>query len=189
MRIDVVVLNGGSSSGKTSIARCLQELMADPWLRLSIDDLIAALSSGQQGEGGVITFDPDGGVAVAPGFRRPEAAWLAGVAVMARTGAGVIYDDVFLGGAASQARLRLAFEGLRVLWVGVRCDTAAATARETTRPDRVPGMAASQAEVVHRGVDYDLVVDTTGASAMASAKLVQARIASLGVPAETRHRR
>ena len=189
MRTHLIVLNGGSSSGKTSIARCLQELMAGPWLSLGIDDLIAALPSGQQGEGGVVSFAPDGGVAVGPGFRRPEAAWLAGVAAIARAGPGVIYDDVFLGGAASQARLRLAFEGLGVLWVGVRCDPAVATARETIRPDRVPGMAASQAEVVHRGVDYDLVVDTTGTSAMAGAKLVAARITSLGGPAQTRHQR
>jgi chloramphenicol 3-O phosphotransferase len=185
MNSGVVVLNGGSSSGKTSIARCLQELLPGLWLRLGIDDLVAALPGGQQAERGLITFAPDGGVAVGPGFRRLEAAWSAGLAAMARAGAGVIYDDVFLQGASSQARLRLALEGLEVLWVGVRCDPAVAMARESARQDRVAGMAASQADVVHLGVDYDLVVDTTSASAMACAQLVQARITEAGAPAPT----
>ena len=151
--INVVVLNGGSSSGKTSIARCLQELLPGPWLSLSIDDLVAALPTGEHGERGLIAFAPDGGVGIGPGFRIVEAAWSAGLAAMAGAGAGVIYDDVFLEGQASQARLRLALEGLEVLWIGVRCDPAVAAAREVARADRVPGMAASQAEIVHVGVD------------------------------------
>jgi chloramphenicol 3-O-phosphotransferase len=39
----VVVLNGGSSSGKTSIARCLQRLPGPTWLILGVDDLVRAL--------------------------------------------------------------------------------------------------------------------------------------------------
>lgn len=39
----VIVLNGGSSSGKSSIARCLQELLPDPWLTLGADTLVDAL--------------------------------------------------------------------------------------------------------------------------------------------------
>jgi chloramphenicol 3-O phosphotransferase len=179
---DVVVLNGGSSSGKTSIARCLQELLPRPWLRLSIDDLVAALPGDQQAERGLITFASDGAVAVGPRFRTVEAAWSAGVAAMARAGTGVIYDDVFLGGGGSQARLRLALEGLEVLWVGVRCDPGVAGAREAARADRVPGMAASQAEIVHLGVDYDLVVDTTSTSTMACAQLVLSHMAPSEAP-------
>jgi chloramphenicol 3-O phosphotransferase len=187
MTPDVIVLNGGSSSGKTSIARCLQELLPGPWLRLSIDDLVAALPAGQQAERGLITFAPDGAVAVGPNFRTVEAAWSAGVAAMARAGTGVIYDDVFLGGGGSQARLRLALEGLDVLWVGVRCDPVVATARESARVDRVPGMAASQAEVAHVGVEYDLVLDTTSASAMTCAEVVRACVTSSGSPNRARH--
>ncbi|MGH3152740.1 MAG: phosphotransferase-like protein [Streptosporangiaceae bacterium] len=36
--VQVIVLNGGSSSGKTVIARCLQAILPRPWLRLSVDD-------------------------------------------------------------------------------------------------------------------------------------------------------
>lgn len=83
---------------------------------------------------------------------------------MARAGAGVIIDDVFLDGAVSQQRTREHLDGLDVLWVGVRCDAEVAAERERARGDRPTGMAAAQAEVVHRGVNYDLVVDSTESS-------------------------
>ena len=45
--------------------------------------------------------------------------------------------------------------------MAVHCDPAVAAAREAARPDREPGMAGAQARSVHRGVEYDLQVDTT----------------------------
>lgn len=38
----VVVLNGGSSSGKSSLTRELQPLLPGTWLRFSVDTLIDA---------------------------------------------------------------------------------------------------------------------------------------------------
>ena len=48
-----------------------------------------------------------------------------------------------------------------MLWTGVRCDADEAARREIVRGDRMPGMARLQADTVHDGVAYDLVVDTT----------------------------
>jgi chloramphenicol 3-O phosphotransferase len=95
---------------------------------------------------------------------------------MARAGAGVIIDEVFLGGAASQQRWREALGTLRVLWVGVRCNAEVAARREIARGDRVPGMAAAQADLVHQGIVYDLEVDTTHAEAMDCARVIAARV-------------
>jgi chloramphenicol 3-O phosphotransferase len=39
----VIVLNGGSGSGKSGIARCLQAVLLDPWLVFGVDILIQAL--------------------------------------------------------------------------------------------------------------------------------------------------
>ena len=44
------------------------------------------------------------------------------------------------------------------------------------RGDRVVGMAASQAELVHRGVAYDLQVDTTRTEALDCARVISARV-------------
>jgi chloramphenicol 3-O phosphotransferase len=176
--IDFVVLNGGSSSGKTSIARRLQDLlMPDVWLALAVDDLIAALPRSAIGDKFVITFQPDGHVGVGPDFHRLEAAWIASLAVMARAGVGVIIDELFLDGSASQRRLGPYLAELNGLWVGVHCDPAVAAARAAARSNRHAGTAAAQAETVHRGVVYDLEVDTTNATSAACAEVVAQRIA------------
>ena len=170
----VIVLNGGSSSGKSGVARCLQAVLPDPWLALGVDTLIEVMPASLQTSASGIEFAPDGEVIVGPQFRALEAAWMRGVAAMARAGARVIVDDAFLGGAASQQRWKNAFGALRVLWVGVRCEAAVAAGREIARGDRVGGMALSQAEAVHHGVTYDLEVDTTHAEALECARQIAA---------------
>ncbi|MFJ9209612.1 putative chloramphenicol 3-O phosphotransferase [Streptomyces sp. L-9-10] len=172
----VIVLNGGSSSGKSGIARCLQAVLPDTWLAVGTDTLVDALPAHMRASDAGIEFAPDGGVAVGPEFRTLEAAWIEGVAAMARAGARVIVDEVFLGGAESQQRWRKALRDLGVLWVGVRCDSAVAAGREVARGDRVVGMAASQAAVVHRGVVYDLEVDTTHTESVECARTIAARV-------------
>lgn len=172
----MIVLNGGSSSGKSGIARCLQADLADPWLAFGVDTLIEAMPASMRASDAGIEFAPDGEVIVGAEFRLLEAAWIEGVAAMARAGAGVIVDEVFLGGAASQQRWRKALGGLDVLWVGVRCEGIVAADREVARGDRITGMAVSQADVVHQGVLYDLEVDTTHAESMQCARIIAARL-------------
>ncbi|MFB9907750.1 chloramphenicol phosphotransferase CPT [Allokutzneria oryzae] len=176
MTTQVIVLNGGSSSGKSGIARCLQVVLPDAWLAIGVDTMIEAMPAAMRTTDAGIEFAPDGGVQVGPGFRRLEAAWMEGVAAMVRAGARVIVDDVFLGGAASQQRWQKALAGLDVLWVGVRCASAVAADRELARGDRIQGMAASQADVVHHGVLYDLVVDTTRANSLSCARDIASRV-------------
>ncbi|WP_031151937.1 chloramphenicol phosphotransferase CPT [Streptomyces xanthophaeus] len=176
MKTQVIVLNGGSSSGKSGIARCLQAVLPGAWLVLGADTLVDAMPAALREGGGGIGFGTDGEVTVGPEFRTLEAAWIEGVAAMARAGAPVVVDEVFLGAAASQQRWRKALEGLGVLWVGVRCTGAVAAGREIARGDRIPGMAVSQAEVVHRGMYYDLEVDTTHTEAMECARAIAARV-------------
>jgi chloramphenicol 3-O phosphotransferase len=170
----VIVLNGGSSSGKSGIARCLQAILPDPWLVIGVDTLIRAMPVSSRRSVVGIEFASDGAVIVGAQFRALEAAWIEGVAAMAHAGARVIVDEVFLGGAASQQRWQQALGTLRVLWVGVRCDGAVAAGREIARGDRAAGMAESQAEVAHQGVTYDVEVDTTHTEALDCARAIAA---------------
>ncbi|MYT11177.1 chloramphenicol 3-O phosphotransferase [Streptomyces sp. SceaMP-e96] len=176
MTTQVIVLNGGSSSGKSGIARCLQAVLPDPWLAVGVDTLIEAMPVSLQTSDAGIEFAADGGVSVGPEFRTLEAAWMAGVTAMANAGARIIVDEVFLGGAASQQRWQKALGGLDVLWVGVRCESTVAAGREIARGNRVKGMAVSQAEVVHQCVLYDLEVDTTHSEALECARTIAAQI-------------
>ncbi|MEU2264357.1 chloramphenicol phosphotransferase CPT [Streptomyces sp. NPDC019645] len=172
----MIILNGGSSSGKSGIVRCLQAVLPDPWLTFGCDSFVDALPAKLQTSDGGIVFAADGGVSVGAEFRALEAAWTEGIAAMARAGAKVVVDDVFLGGAASQQRWQQALNGLAVLWVGVRCESRVAAGREVARGDRVQGMAASQADVVHEGVFYDLEVDTTRTESMVCARTIAAHV-------------
>jgi chloramphenicol 3-O phosphotransferase len=161
----VIVVNGGSSSGKTSIVRQVQGLLAEPWLAASIDDFVDSLPPALQDSADGFGVTAGGAVVVGEAFSRLEAAWMAGIAATSRAGAPVIVDDVFLGGAASQRRWRAALAELPVAFVGVHCEPAVAGRREASRPDREPGMAVRQATAVHRDVVYDVEVDTTRNSA------------------------
>jgi chloramphenicol 3-O phosphotransferase len=172
----VIVLNGASSSGKSGIARCLQAILPEPWLALGVDTFIQTMPFALQTSAAGIEVAEDGQVVVGPEFRTLEAAWMEGIAAMARAGARIIFDDVFLGGAQSQRRVQEAFGPLPVLWVGVHCEIAVAEGREIARGDRAPGMAASQAAVVHSGIVYDLEVDTTHSEAMECARAIAARV-------------
>ena len=176
MATQVIVLNGSSSSGKTGIARCLQAILPRPWIRLGVDDLINALPPLLLGSDSGVVLGQQGEVTIGDGFREVETAWTTGIAAMAHAGACVIIDDVFLGGAASQERMRAHLEGLSVLWVGVRCEPAILDGREIARGDRVHGMAALQAEVVHQGVVYDIEVDTSHTESIDCARAIAARV-------------
>ena len=174
--IQVIILNGGSSSGKTTIATHLQDILPSPWLRLSVDTLIDAMPKALLASDAGIEFGADGSVRPGPAFRKLESAWMQGIAAMARAGAHIIIDDVFVSGVDARDRWHTALADVSVLWVGVRCDAAVATERERARGDRVTGMATLQAQMVHAGIEYDIEVDTSETSAVECASLIAERV-------------
>jgi chloramphenicol 3-O phosphotransferase len=155
----VLILNGGSSAGKTTLGRALQSAMPGPWLLLGIDLLIWTLPpeminhpDGLSVHEGVITrgqlFTP-----LYEGFQYA-------VAALGRSGVDVLVDDLTLDGLVDQQRWNNALQGLDVCWIGVRCAPQIATDRESRRGTRLPGIARHQADSVHAGVHYDVEVDT-----------------------------
>jgi chloramphenicol 3-O phosphotransferase len=176
MPTQVILLNGGSSAGKSTLARALQDTLPEPWLTFGTDTLVDALPARMRGSDGGIAFGSGGQVVPGADFRRLDDAWAQGMAALGRAGARLVIDEVFLGGPASQARWQGALAGLDVLWVGVRCDPDVAAAREAARGDRTAGMARLQADLVHRGVRYDLEVDSGRFSTAQCAALVAARV-------------
>ena len=118
---DVIVLNGGSGSGKSSLARSLQELLAEPWIALGVDDLLASLAPSLVGDAPpragrppLMVFGSDGAVHVDSARRPVEAAWSTGVAAMARAGLGVVLEEALLDGGMGQRRVADALAGLSV---------------------------------------------------------------------------
>jgi chloramphenicol 3-O phosphotransferase len=155
----VVILNGGSSAGKTTLGRALQSAMPGPWLLLGIDLLIWTLPP-------EMINDPDG-LSIHEGvITRGQLFWpLYGgfqhaVAALAHSGVDVLVDDLTLDGLVDQQRWNNALQGLDVCWVGVRCAPQIVAERESRRGTRLPGIARHQTESVHAGVHYDVEVDT-----------------------------
>lgn len=66
-----------------------------------------------------------------------------------------------LPATASQSRWQEALAGLTIFWVGVICDEQTAVARELARGNRDIGMASSQRLLVHRGIQYPCILDTS----------------------------
>ena len=176
MTARLIIINGGSSSGKTGIVRCLQAVLAEPWLALSVDNFVDALPADLEGSPDGILIGPGGEVSVGPAFRELEAAWTAGLVAMCRAGGRVIVDDVFLGGTASQQRWRNAIGDLETLWVGVHCAPEIAAGREIARGNRAGGMAEKQAHVVHEGITYDVEVDTSHTESITCAHTIASHV-------------
>lgn len=177
----MIILNGGSSAGKSGIVRCLQAELPDQWLAFGVDSLTEAMPARMQTSDGGIAISADGEVGIGADFRALEQVWAQGLVAMARAGGRVIVDDVFLGGAVSQQRWRRLVDGphgVDVLWVGVRCEASVAAGREIARGDRVRGMAEAQARLVHEGARYDLEVDTTHTESLDCARAIAAHLRS-----------
>jgi len=179
MTCQVIVLNGGSSSGKSTLAKALQVELAGYWLRLGVDTLIAAAPARLLAVGGGLDLGSDGSVIPGPAFTAVEDQWMRGVAGVAKAGGRVIVEDNFVSGPHAQHRWREALTGVPTAWVAVRCPPVVAAQRERDRGDRVEGMAAHQAEAVHRGIDYDVEVDTSVADAASVAVSIREH---LGLP-------
>jgi len=171
----VVILNGGSSAGKTTLATAFRDrrsAVGDLWLLTAIDDALAKLPADWQAAGSErgafasagVRFETtaDGlEVRVGPVGRQLFRAYQAGAAAAARAGLNVIVDDVVI----DRAHLDGWFDvraGLDVVWVGVRCSAEVAEERERLRRDsRYAGLARAQADLVHRHTTYDFEIDTT----------------------------
>ena len=172
----VIVVNGASSTGKTSLIRALQNLLADDWLTFGVDTLISAMPLRLDGAPERLQIFADGRVTVGPRFKALEANWRRGLGALARSGIRLVIDEVIFDGAEGQRAWNEALAGLQVLWVAVRCDPAVAAAREVARGDRVVGMSALQAPIVHAGIVYNFEVDTGAATPADCARAIVARL-------------
>jgi chloramphenicol 3-O phosphotransferase len=169
----VVVLNGTSSAGKTTLATMLQSRLAsdgDCWIVLGIDDVFLKLPHdwirlrdwlGAYAEEGIAFETIDGEVErrVGPIGTRTLAAYRGWVGAAARAGLNVIVDEVLLD-ESDWIGWQQELDGLDVTWVRVDIALDALEARERERGDRMIGLARSQYDIVHRFPKYDLRVDT-----------------------------
>ena len=151
----VIVLNGTSSAGKTTLAAELQQ--AAPDLQLVHGQLDAFRAMEPPGYWSA-EYKEQGPLRVEALCRAINGA----VAQFVRFGQNVILDHVLTPKVCRFLLDDLA--GYEVLLVKVTCSLEALELREAQRCDRAPGLAKSQLESVHASCSYDREVNTTSES-------------------------
>ncbi|HEY0160099.1 MAG TPA: AAA family ATPase [Thermoanaerobaculia bacterium] len=166
----VVVLNGTSSSGKTTIARAFQDLAPRPFLNFSIDTILYALPPNvvEQLKRGDVT-----GTEI--GFPELVRAFYACVRELLALGHDLVIDHAVISRREAEL-LAAAVQSHDVLLVGLDCPAGLLAERERGRGDRRPGMAAAQHERIHQWLAYDLRIDTSRVSAEEAARLIAAAL-------------
>ena len=178
MAAKIILLNGVGSAGKSSIAKALQTLTAEPFLHVQMDAFIEMLPEALQDHEDGFSYETaaDGdkpsvvvktGVAGARALRGMRHA----IAAMAGQGNNLIVDDVLCDGEMPEYLEVLAAFDLRL--VGVLAPLEVLEAREVQRADRLPGLARWQYGRVHKGIRYDLEVDTSELTPPECARRIQ----------------
>ena len=167
----VIILNGPSSVGKSSIIKAFQAKQNTPWLGTGIDHLyvgviplnwlddkpehhaIMTTATTEDEAGPTVTavFGP-GGENVIRGMHRSIAAY-------AHAGNNQIVDYIKYENAWLED-LQNVLRGINVIWVGVKASLESIEQREKTRGTSPVGHARSHYDTVHEGMNYDLILDT-----------------------------
>src|SRR3954470_3509331 len=160
----LVLLNGPTSAGKTTVSQAVAARLTTPWLVLPVD-LFHHIRT--RPDAAVLTPREWNDV-----FRRTRAAYHRALAGAVASGCDVIGDHVLSEPWRLDDLLRLT-PGLDVLLVHVTCSDAEIRRREKARGDRDPGTAVLQQRQVFQHGDCDLEVDTTYGAAEPTAALLE----------------
>ena len=144
----IIMLNGTTSAGKTSIISVLHKILDEPYLHAGIDAFFHMLPprylwGAQWGE----VLDPASHAG--PVGRMLAAGMHNSIAALARAGNHVLVDHVFLEPEWVSECAEL-FADIPAYLIGVRCPLAILELREQQRRDRSPGQARAQFDRVHR---------------------------------------
>ena len=162
----IILLSGPSSSGKSSIARELQNRIELPFWHISIDHLrdagvipMARIRSGEFPWQGLRD-------AFFAGFEQSLAAY-------AEAGNHLIVEHI-VETDAWRRRLADVLQAFDVFFVGVHCDLAELERREKARRDRPIGDARRDFFTVHAHAEYDFEVDSAAAPGSNADRIIAA---------------
>jgi len=154
----IIILNGASSAGKSSLLHALQDRLAEPYLEAGLDKFIWMLPRRYLER--PLWYEVMGKVTAAGATGQDLiAAMHQTMALLADQGWNVLADHVLVEPAWVRACAEL-FGPREALLVGVRCPVEVLEARERARKDRTPGQARLYDERVHVHGVYDVEVDT-----------------------------
>jgi chloramphenicol 3-O phosphotransferase len=152
----IILLNGASSSGKSTVAKALRDLLDEPFLHVSSDQFVAAgILPPRRDEGGPFDW-----------WRQVRPRFFAGfhrcLPALAHAGNDLIVEHI-IEFRSWRDHLAALLADLDVFFVGVHCSLDELDRREHARSDRRIGEGRTHVEVdrIHTFGPYDFEVDTT----------------------------
>lgn len=174
--VQIIYLNGPSSSGKTTLAKALQHSFETLFLLVGIDKIIGWMpekvndwtgDTASLGYSWKKSTDESGNpiqeLQIGPYAEKIEETFQQVVLLLAKMGHHLIIDDVSFGKKQADEWKTL-LKNFKVLWVGVNAPLSILEQREKERGNRIIGSARGQFYKVHADTAYDLVIDTHNAT-------------------------
>lgn len=166
-----IILNGGSSAGKTSLGKELQKQLPEPYLLMGIDLFWFTMPDKQIN---LQTVEPAyyrwveersedlPHLRILPGpiLDRMMVARYRAIAAYLDAGLNVVADDVVWKRLWLEECLR-ALRPYTTWFVGVYCDDRTLAHREIMRGDRLTGWARGSQLYAHKDTIYDITIDTS----------------------------
>jgi len=159
----IIILNGVSSVGKTSVAKAIQNHAKKAFLHIQMDDFLEMLPRRALRKRDGLVFERIDSQTIDVQFgdlvQRALAGMRSAVASMAECGNNIVVDDVFFADEDSEYRRLLEPYDYRL--VALFAPLEVIQTRERMRGDRDIGLAKGQFEIVHKDRVYDLEFDTS----------------------------
>lgn len=187
----IVILNGVSSVGKTSIQKELQNIMDEPYLALGIDNLLVGTlpercvtgdflrkerpKKGVEGLHGVYEHDDQGKIfklEFGPACRNLVRGMHRTFAAMADQRNNIVVDYI-LYDPKWLPDLVDALYGYRVYFVGVKAPLNVVQMREKKRGTSPEGHARAYYDTVHQHGEYDVIIDVSELSPKEAAEKIK----------------
>lgn len=182
----IILLNGPSSAGKSSIVKAIQWISSKPWLSFGVDSFIAAMPS-KYSPGGALAHE---GINFISGLdenghtiTKVESGhyWIkisksirSSLQQLVNDGLDIIIDEVTWEKEELEEYFSL-FKDHSICYVTVNCDLVKIEEREIIRGDRSIGLARYELPKIKNMDNYwkaDLTIDTTNKTPFENAKLI-----------------
>jgi len=179
MQPQLILLNGTSSAGKSSIVKCLQEKLQKPYLDMGLDKFLYMLPDQYMKQ--PLWKEVWDHTSVGELGNRLMSGMHHSMRAMINRGNLVLADHVLIekNWVSELAEL---FHDQSAYFIGIQCPLDVIEKREIDRKDRTLGSARLQFPVVHQWCEYDLSLDSSITTPERSADMIIEFLASRKPP-------